>query len=103
MSLLDDFLLAGADVVDTIFGTVVMVCEGQTFNVVVSDSTRSYEGALGGLASSIQLEAIAQRPDVSNHFAMLQKRCTVDGAAYRVGQISADTVTVKFTLEDANQ
>ena len=103
MSLIDSFLLTGNDEIDTDFGTSTMVCNSQTFDVVMNDERKSYEGALGGMESDISATATAQPRNVSNPRGMLQKRCTVDGVAYRVGQISADTVTVKFTLEDVNQ
>ena len=102
MSLLDDFITSGLDLVDSVFGTVSMVCEGQTFQVVTGESTRSYEGAMGGLAAPTSMIATAQTSDVTGHFAMLQKRCTVDGVAYRVAQISADNISLVFTLEDVN-
>ena len=102
MSLVDDFLTSGLDAIDATLGTAPMVCEGQTFEVVVGDSTRSYEGAMGGLAAPTSLTVTAQTADVSSYFAMLQKRCTVDGVAYRVAQISADNISLVFTLEDVN-
>jgi len=100
MGLIDDFLLAGNDEVDTLCGTVLMVCAGQTFAVVINDARKSYDGALGGMESAIQLTATAQPADVSNPRAMLQKRCTVDGVTYRVAEVSTGTVAVTFTLAD---
>ncbi len=103
MGLIDDFLLAGNDEVDTLCGTVLMVCAGQTFSVVINDSRKSYDGALGGMETQIQLIATAQPGDVSNPRAMLQKRCTVDGVTYRVAEVSTGTVAVHFTLADTSE
>ena len=100
MSLIDDFILSGNDAVDAAFGTSTMVCEGQTFQVVASEAVRSYDGALGGLATNIQLTATAQPADVTSPNSLIQKRCTIDGVAYRVAQVAADAVAVHFTLED---
>jgi len=103
MSLVDDFLNSGGDVVDSMFGTVTMVCNGQTFSVVMNDDRKSYAGALGGLESDIQATAFAQAADVSNPRSLLQKRCTVDGVTYRVAEVSTGTVAVMFTLADASE
>jgi len=103
VSLIDDFLLAGNDEVDSLCGTVEMVCNGQTFNVVINDSRKSYDGALGGMESVVQLIATAQPADVTSPLAMLQKRCTVDGVSYRVAEVSTGTVAVTFTLADPNE
>ncbi len=102
MSLIDDFLTSGADEIDSAFGTSTMVCNGQTFAVVANDSRKSYEGALGGLESDIQSVVTAQASDVSDPRAMLQKRCTVDGVAYRVAEVTTGSVAVHFTLADVN-
>lgn len=98
MSILDDFLLAGNDEVDDTFGTKTMVCNGQTFAVVWNEERKSYDGALGGLESNIQAVAMAQPKNVSNPKEMLQKRCTVDGTAYRVAEVTVGNVAVSFTL-----
>jgi hypothetical protein len=101
---IDAFLLGGNDEVDSIFGTVQMVCNGQTFPVVMGESRKSYEGALGGLESSVQLVVTAQPRHVSNVGAMLQKRCTVDGVEYRVEEVSPqNTVALHFTLADPSE
>jgi hypothetical protein len=102
MSLIDDFLLAGNDEVDTDFGTSTMVCNGQTFAVVMNDERKSYEGALGGLESDIQATATAQPSDVSNPRNMLQKRATVDGVTYRVAEVVTGPIAIHFTLADTN-
>lgn len=103
MSLLDDFILSGNDVVDATFGTVSMVCEGQTFSVVFNDSRKSYAGALGGLESIIQATATAQPADVTTPRGLLQKRCTVDGVQYRVAEVAVGTVAITFTLADPTE
>lgn len=103
MGLIDDFLLAGNDEVDALCGTVTMVCAGQTFSVVINDDRKSYDGALGGMETQIQLIATAQPGDVTNPRTMLQKRCTVDGVTYRVAEVSTGTVAVTFTLADPNE
>lgn len=102
MSLIDDFLLAGNDEIDTDFGVSVMVCSGQTFDVVLNDERKSFEGALGGLESNISAVATAQPRHVSNPRGMLQKRCTVDGIAYRVAEVVTGPVAIYFTLTDAS-
>lgn len=103
MSLVDDFLNNAADEVDSILGIEVMVCDGQTFNVVSNDFRKSYEGALGGLESDVQAQVVAQPSDVTNPKAMMQKRCTVGGVAYRVAEVSVGTVAVTFTMADINE
>lgn len=102
MSLIDDFLLAGNDEVDTDFGVSTMVCNGQTFDVVMNDERKSYEGTLGGLETNIAATATAQPGDVSNPRNMLQKRCTVDGVAYRVAEVVTGPIAIHFTLADTN-
>lgn len=100
MGAIDDFLNGGADEFDALAGTVSMTCDGQTFAVVVNGSRKSFEGALGGLESDVQAIATAQPSDVVNPRALLSKRCTVDGVAYRVAEVDAGTVAVHFTLTD---
>ena len=102
MSLIDDFLLAGNDEIDGDFGTSVMVCNGQTFDVVMDDVSQSYEGALGGMESDISANATAQPRHVSNPRGMLQKRCTVDGISYRVAEVVTGPVAIHFTLTDSS-
>jgi len=102
MSLIDDFLLAGNDEIDTDFGTSVMVCNGQTFDVVMNDERKSYEGALGGMESNISATATAQPRHVSNPRGMLQKRCTVGGISYRVAEVVTGPVAIHFTLTDSS-
>ena len=102
MSLVDDFLNSGGDSVDSTFGTSVMICGGQTFNVVFNDDRKSYAGALGGLESDIQATAMAQAADVTDPRTLLQKKCTVDGVAYRVAEVSTGSVAISFTLADAS-
>ena len=102
MSLVDDFLNSGGDSVDSTFGMSVMICGGQTFNVVFNDDRKSYAGALGGLESDIQATAMAQAADVTDPRTLLQKKCTVDGVAYRVAEVSTGSVAISFTLADAS-
>ncbi len=102
MSLIDTFLNTSADEVDAAFGTSTMVCAGQTFPVVVNEARKSYEGALGGLESDIQAQATAQPGDVTDPRSLLQKRCTVDGIAYRIAEVSVGAVAIHFTLADPN-
>lgn len=102
MSDIDDFLNNSADEIDTLLGTAVMTCDGQTFNVVWNDSRKSYEGALGGLESDVQASAVAQPGDVTNPKALLQKRCTVDGVAYRIAEVAVGSVAITFTLADTS-
>jgi hypothetical protein len=100
---IDAFLLGGNDEVDAICGTVQMVCNGQTFAVVLNDTRKSYEGALGGLESDIQAQVTAQPKDVTDPKAMIQKRCAVDGITYRIAEVSVGTVAIHFTLADPNE
>ena len=102
MSILDDFLLAGNDEIDTDFGTSTMVCNGQTFDVVMDSERKSYDGALGGMESDISANATAQPRHVSNPRGMLQKRCTVDGISYRVAEVVTGPVAIHFTLTDSS-
>ena len=103
MSLIDDFLNAGHAEVDATFGESVMVCEGQTFNVVLNDERKSYEGALGGLESDIQATATARPDAVTAPKTLLQKRCTVGGVTYRIAEVTTGPVAIHFTLADPNE
>lgn len=103
MSEIDDFLNGGADEVDVALGVATMTCEGQSFAVVWNDSRKSYEGALGGLESNVQAQAVAQPRNVTSPRTMLQKRCTVDGVTYRVAEVSVGTVGITFTLADPSE
>ena len=102
MSEIDDFLIAGNDQVDALFGTKTMTCAGQTFAVVWNDARKSYEGALGGLESTIQATAVAQPGDVTNPVGLLQKKCLIDGDSYRVAEVAVGTIAVTFTLTSTN-
>lgn len=103
MSEIDTFLNGGADEVDSTLGVATMSCEGQSFAVVWNDSRKSYEGALGGLESNVQAQAVAQPRFVTSPRTMLQKRCTVDGITYRVAEVSVGTCAITFTLADASE
>jgi len=100
VSQIDDFLNGGASEVDVALGVVTMTCEGQSFAVVWNDSRKSYEGALGGLESTVQATAVAQPRYVTSPRSLLQKRCTVDGVTYRVAEVAVGTCAITFTLAD---
>ena len=99
---IDAFMKAQADVTDAAMGTKSMVCDGQTFNVVWNDEAKSLDGDFGGLEGDIQAVGSAQTDDVTNPKALLQKRCTVGGVAYRVHQVRTGTVATHFALSDIN-
>ena len=103
MSEIDDFLNGGASEVDTTLGVVTMTCEGQSFAVVWNDSRKSYEGALGGMESSVQASAVAQPIHVTNPRSLLQKRCAVDGVSYRIAEVAVGVVAITFTLADPSE
>ena len=44
----------------------------------------------------------AQPADVTNPRSLLQKRCTVDGVAYRVAEVVTGKIAISFTLADVN-
>jgi hypothetical protein len=98
MSGIDDFLNGGHTETDDLIGTRTMVCAGQTFTVVFNDSRKSYEGALGGLESDLQATVVAQPDAVTNPITLLQKRCTIDGDAFRVAEVAVGNVAITFTL-----
>ena len=102
MSDIDDFLLGGNAETDLAIGTRQMTCAGQTFPVVWNDARKSFEGALGGLESNLQATAVAQPSAVTNPTQMLQKRCTIDGEAFRVAEVAVGNVAVTFTLASIN-
>ena len=102
MSDIDDFLLGGNAETDLAIGTRQMTCAGQTFPVVWNDARKSFEGALGGLESNLQATAVAQPANVANPVEMLQKRCTIDGEAFRVAEVAVGNVAVTFTLASIN-
>ena len=103
MSVIDSFLNIAATEVDTSLGVVTMVCNGQTFSVVWNDARKSYEGALGGLESNVQAQAVAQPRYVTSPRSLLQKRCVIDGVTYRVAEVSVGTVAITFTLADPSE
>lgn len=102
MSDIDNFLLGGNAETDLAIGTRQMTCAGQTFPVVWNDARKSFEGALGGLESNLQATAVAQPANVANPVEMLQKRCTIDGEAFRVAEVAVGNIAVTFTLASAN-
>jgi len=103
MSLLDDFMLSHNDECDTTMGASVMVCNGQTFNVVANLSTKTQDGDTGGLEPSVQNIVTAQPADVTTPRTLINKRCTIDGVSYRVHGVDIGTVAVHFTLIDPNE
>ena len=98
MSGIDDFLNGGHTETDDLIGTRTMVCAGQTFAVVFNDARKSYEGALGGLESDLQATVVAQPGAVTNPITLLQKRCTINGDAFRVAEVAVGNVAITFTL-----
>jgi len=98
MSGIDDFLIGGNTETDELIGTREMICAGQTFAVVFNDARKSYQGALGGLESDLQATVVAQPGAVTNPASMLQKRCTIDGDAFRVAEVAVGNVAITFTL-----
>ena len=103
MSLVDDFLLSHNDECDSTMGVVSMVCNGQTFDVVDNLTSKSLEGEFGGLEAQVRGIVTAQPANVTTPLAMLNKRCTVNGTAYRVSSVDIGTVAIHFTLIDANE
>ena len=103
MGLVDDFLLGGNDQVDSDLGTKTMVCNGQTFSVVWNDAREGVDGEVGGLEPNVQAMATAQPRHVTSPLAMLNKRCTVAGVAYRVSEVSIGDIAIHFTLIDPNE
>jgi len=100
---IDTFIKAHADELDAAMGTKSMVVSGQTFNVVWNDSQRAQEGAFGGLEGDVQAVATAQADDVSSANALLGKRCTVGGDAYRIAQVRTGSIAIHFALSDVNE
>jgi hypothetical protein len=100
MGWVDDFLTSAADEVDAMLGTVTMVCNGQTFAVVVDDVAKSESGEDMGLTGDYSLIAVAQAADVTEAAGMINRRATVDGATYRVSRVRIGTVAIHFELQD---
>ena len=103
MSLVDDFMLSHNNEADTTMGVVSMICNGQTFDVVDNLASKSLEGDFGGLEPQVRGIVTAQPANVTTPLAMLNKRCTVNGTAYRVSMVDVGTVAIHFTLIDANE
>jgi hypothetical protein len=103
MSALDSFLLAANSILDDMFGTVTMVCQGQSFQVVPNGFRETSEGATGGIEWDLRASVTAQPSHVSNPQGMLKKTCTVDGREYRVAEVNIGTIAVHFALVDVNQ
>lgn len=100
---IDSFLLAGNDEVDSSLGTVTMAVSGQTFEVVIDDVSKQTKGDDIGLMAEFALVAVAQPGDVTSPKALIDKRCTVDGVAYRIKEVKAGTVAITFMLQDPAQ
>jgi hypothetical protein len=45
---------------------------------------------------------VVQPANVANPVEMLQKRCTIDGEAFRVAEVAVGNVAVTFTLASIN-
>lgn len=103
MSELDDFMNSHHDACDTTMGTSSMVCEGQTFDVVANLSTNMTDGDMGGLEPNVQAMVTAQPSAVTNPKNLKNKRCTIDGVAYRVHSVDVGPVAVHFSLIDPNE
>jgi hypothetical protein len=103
MSSIDSFLLSALDEVDSILGTVTMIVDGQTFEVVIDDVTKSTQGGEIGLANEFDLIAVAQPSHVTTPKTLVNRRCTVDGSAYRISQVRIGTVAIHFILSDATK
>lgn len=103
MSLVDDFMLSHNDECDTTMGTASMACNGQTFPVVDNVTSKQVDGEFGGLEPQVRGVVTAQPSDVTSPLAMLNKRCTVGGTAYRVSQVEIGTIAIHFTLADPNE
>lgn len=84
-------------------GTASMVCNGQTFPVVDNVTSKQVDGEFGGLEPQVRGIVTAQPSDVTSPLAMLNKRCTVSGTAYRVSQVEIGTIAIHFTLADPNE
>jgi hypothetical protein len=103
ISAIDSFLLAGNDEVDTALGTSTMTCAGQSFAVVIDDVSKSASGEEMGLTGDYALTATAQPGDVSGPDELVNKRCTVGGATYRVSRVRIGSVAITFELQDPAQ
>ena len=103
MSIVDDFLLSHNDEADTTMGVVSMVCNGQTFDVVANLASKAVDGEFGGLEPQVRGIVTAQPANVDSPLLMLNKRCTVDGTAYRISLVDVGTVAIHFTLADPNE
>jgi hypothetical protein len=103
MSTLDDFMLSHNDECDTTMGIATMACAGQTFSVVDNLTSKSVDGEFGGLEPQVRGVVTAQPADVTSPLTLLNKRCTINGAAYRVSQVDVGTIAIHFTLADPNE
>jgi hypothetical protein len=103
MSGIDSFLLGALDEVDSMLGTVSMTVSEQTFSVVIDDVTKSTSGDDVGLTAEYDVIACAQPADVTNPKSLVNKRCTLDGAEYRINQVRVGTIAVHFILTDINK
>jgi len=103
MSLVDDFMLSHNDECDTTMGIATMVCVGQTFPVVDNLTSKSVDGEFGGLEPQVRGVVTAQPKSVTNPLSMLNKRCAINGTAYRVSQVDVGAIGIHFTLADPSE
>jgi hypothetical protein len=103
MSNVDDFLTGLADEADAAMGTKVMVCSGQTFNVVWNEGTLDLDGVLGGLENQRTGTAVAQAADVTSPLTLINKQCTVGTETWRVDRVIVGDVVVTFNLIGADE
>jgi hypothetical protein len=103
MSELDSWMLSFNDQCDTTMGIATMACAGQTFSVVDNLTSKSVDGEFGGLEPQVRGVVTAQPADVTSPLTLLNKRCTINGAAYRVSQVDVGTIGIHFTLADPNE
>lgn len=96
-------MLANNQICDTIMGTSTMVCDGQTFEVVDNLTSKTTDGDSGGFEPNVQGIVTAQPKHVTNPRALINKRCTVNGVAYRVNTVDVGTIAIHFTLIDPNE
>ena len=103
MGALEDFFARHNDAGDALLGVLTMDIAGQSIPIVWDASTKSKSGDLGGLDSDTMAAAVAQPKNITgNPMDLLGKKCTVDGAQYRVQQIELGRINITFTLISAN-
>jgi hypothetical protein len=99
VSELDDFLLTGQAMGDSIMGEDSLVIGTVTIPVVVDLVRDTYEGALGGLESQITATCFAIPANVpGDPSSYLKKRCTLKGKTYRIAEVGIGTISIQFSL-----